>query len=63
LPNPGVPSYVELDLRLAWRPAANLEVSAVGQNLLEDQHREFGLESPAAAEVERGIYGKLTWQF
>lgn len=63
LPNPSVPSYVELDLRLAWQPFTRLEMAVVGQNLLEKQHREFGASSPTASEVERGVYGKLTWQF
>ena len=59
---PLVPSYVSLDLRLGWRPIANLEVAIVGQNLLDKRHPEFG--APATRqEIPRSIYGKLTWQF
>ncbi len=37
-----VPSYFELDVRLALRPVDGLEFSLVGQNLLHDQHPEYG---------------------
>jgi iron complex outermembrane receptor protein len=61
----GVPSYVTLDLRLAWRPVKNLELALVGQNLLENRHQEFRPEqySRQVYEVERSVYGKLTWKF
>ncbi|MCP4691011.1 MAG: TonB-dependent receptor, partial [Desulfobacterales bacterium] len=60
-----VEDYVTLDVRLAWRPNENLEVSLVGQNLLEDEHMEFQQPfSPiASTAVERGVYGKVTWRF
>lgn len=65
LPGFGVPSYVELDLRLAWKPTDDLELSLVGQNLLQNRHREFGssLYELPAIEVPRSFYGKVTWQF
>ena len=63
LPQPYVPSYTELDLRVAWRAYDTLEVALVGQNLLDRQHLEFGTASPATAEVKRGFYGKATWRF
>jgi iron complex outermembrane receptor protein len=60
--NQGVPDYAELDLRLAWRVADDVEISVVGQNLLHDHHAEFG--APAARQaIERSVYGKLTWRF
>jgi iron complex outermembrane receptor protein len=63
--NGGVPSYFTLDLKLAWRPVKNLELALVGQNLLENGHQEFRAEqfSTQVYEVERGVYGKLTWKF
>jgi iron complex outermembrane receptor protein len=63
--NGGVPSYFTLDLRLSWRPIRNLELTLVGQNLLENRHQEFRPEqfSTQVYEVERGVYGKLTWKF
>ena len=59
-----VAAYVTADVRLAWRPTANLELSIVGQNLFDRPHPEQA--SPLGAptiEVPRGFYGKITWQF
>jgi len=53
------PSYWSLDVRLGWRPTDGVEVSVVGQNLLEAHHLEF----PDGTEVPRGVYGKLTWRY
>ncbi|QTA86058.1 TonB-dependent receptor-like superfamily protein [Desulfonema magnum] len=53
-----VDSYTTLDVRLAWKPMENLELSVVGQNLLDGQHQEF---SPF--EVERSVYFRLSWRF
>ncbi len=59
-----VPAYITADLRIAYRVNERLELSLVGQNLLDDQHPEQG---PAfftvTAEVPRSFYGKLTWRF
>jgi iron complex outermembrane recepter protein len=58
----GIDAYSELDLRLAWRGWRQIELSLVGQNLLHDQHIEFG--TPAArGEIERSVYGKFAWNF
>lgn len=60
-----VPSYSTLDARIAWKPAANLEISLVGQNLLEAHHLEFKQEilDTSTVEVERSFYAKVAWQF
>ncbi len=59
-----IDAYLTLDVRLAWRPAANWELSLVGQNLLEPSHLEFVQESfTLPTEVERSIYAKLAYQF
>lgn len=63
LPSPEVPEYLTLDLRLGWRPTRSLELSLVGQNLLQDAHAEFGPATPTREEIERGVYGKVTWWF
>jgi iron complex outermembrane recepter protein len=60
--NQGVPAYEELDVRLAWRPTPKLELSIVGQNLLHDHHPEFGALA-SRQEIQRGVYGKVTWRF
>jgi len=59
-----VASYITADLRLAYRPTANLELSLVGQNLLDDSHPEqASLIGSPTIEVPRGIYGKVIWRF
>jgi iron complex outermembrane receptor protein len=63
LPALGVPSYVTLDVRLGWRPTPNWELSAVGQNLVEKRHPEWGSTSGPTTEIERGGYAKVTWHF
>lgn len=59
LPNPRVPSYTELDLRAARFIGKDLEVSVVGRNLLDPDHREFG----ATHAVPRTVYFRMEWQF
>lgn len=56
-----VPTYTELDLRLAWQPYQDLELSLVGRNLIEDSHREAN--SWAASEIERGVYVQINWHY
>jgi iron complex outermembrane receptor protein len=59
-----VAAYVTADIRLAYRPTPNLELSVVGQNLLDNQHPEqASLLGGPTIEVPRGFYGKLTWRF
>jgi iron complex outermembrane recepter protein len=57
VPAQKVPAYSSLDLRLAWRPTAALELAVVGQNLLEDSHLEWG-----NVAIRRGVYGRVTWR-
>jgi iron complex outermembrane recepter protein len=63
LPDPHVPSYLVMDLRLGWFPRPSLEFSLVGRNLMERQHREFGAGGVMAPEVRHSAYGKVTWRF
>lgn len=64
LPDLNVPGYVELDLRLGWHPSPSWELSVVGQNLLDEAHREWGdNEGRRATEIERGYYGNITYYF
>ena len=54
---------------LAWKPYDSLELALVGQNLLASHHPEFYSlagafsNNAAAAEIERSVYGKVTWRF
>lgn len=61
LPNPAIPSYTQLGARLGWRVSRKLELSLVGNNLL-DKHVEFGA---AATRVvfEPSVFAKATWSF
>jgi iron complex outermembrane receptor protein len=58
-----VPSYIEMDVRLGWKPRQHLELAVVGQNLLDSQHLEFGTNQTVGrpvVEVQRGVYGMVT---
>lgn len=59
LPNPAVPAYWTMDLRIAFQPAPHWEVALVGQNLLEPSHPEFA----ATTEVQRGGHVRVTHRF
>jgi iron complex outermembrane receptor protein len=61
-PRLSVPGYSELDLRLAWLARPRLEFAIVGQNLLHDQHVEFGAPG-SQQEIERSVYAKAAWSF
>ena len=59
-----VAAYLTADLHLSYRPLEQLELSLVGQNLLDSQHLEQPVQILAiSSEVPRGIYGKLAWSF
>ncbi len=63
---PNIASYVELDLRLGWKPLPNLDLSLVGQNLLDNHHPEAAPSlflTTQPTEVQRSVYGKITWQY
>ncbi|MDH5562805.1 MAG: TonB-dependent receptor [Nitrospirota bacterium] len=66
LPATNIAGYVELDLRLGWKPIPGLALSLVGQNLLDNHHPEavpskFLATQPT--EVQRSFYGKITWSY
>jgi iron complex outermembrane receptor protein len=60
LPDPVVPAYAELTLRLGWLRGAT-ELSIVGDNLLHPQHAEFGNLVPRE-EFRRSVFGQFTWR-
>lgn len=62
LPDPRVPAYTALDLRLAWRPNQRLEVALIGQDLLDQRHPEFGAPG-TRREIEHGALLKAVWTF
>lgn len=62
LPKPYVPHYFGLDLNLGWEITKTIELNIVGQNLLQEHHVEFIPSSPSAREIERSVYGKVTFR-
>ncbi len=57
----GIPSFITVDARLAWKPRENLEVSVVGQNLLDNHHSEFA--GAPSVELRRGVYGQVAYHW
>jgi iron complex outermembrane receptor protein len=60
LPAQNVGANTTADVRLAWRPASQLELAVVGQNLFRPNHLEFSAP-PATTLIRRNYYGKVTW--
>ncbi len=60
-----VPAYTSLDMRLAWKPKPDLEISLVGQNLLDAAHSEIVMTNifSTPVRIERGVYLKADWKF
>ncbi len=58
-----VPSYFELDSGIAWHASKSVELSLVGRNLLHAHHFEYGFPSPRREQIERGVFGKITWGY
>lgn len=62
-PGGTVPSYAEMDARLAWHPNDRWEFSLDGQNLLHPHHPEFGIATPRREELQRAVYAKVSVKF
>jgi iron complex outermembrane recepter protein len=60
-----IDSYLRLDTRIAWQPRPGLELSLVGQNLNDRRHPEwsFLIGTEQEREIERSVYGMVTWRF
>lgn len=65
LESQGVDRYTALDVRLAWQATDALEVSAVGRNLIADEHMEFisELADLYPVQIEPQVYVELRWNF
>ncbi|HEX7830132.1 MAG TPA: TonB-dependent receptor [Thermoanaerobaculia bacterium] len=59
---PDVPAYSAVDLRAAWRPRSNIELSVTGQNLLGDGHGEFE-KVATRTEIGRGVFFNVVSRF
>jgi iron complex outermembrane receptor protein len=62
LPDPHVPAYTAVDVRLGWRPNERLELSLSGQNIFDSRHVEFGNEL-SASQIERAFQVGVRWSF
>lgn len=62
LTNRYVPSYMSLDVQLGWKITKWLQLSVVGQNLLDEDHPEFIPSSPSPRLIARSFYGKITFR-
>lgn len=59
-----IDAYTRLDMRLAWQAMDNMELSVVGQNLLESKHQEFsGFAYQNSSQIPRSVYGNIAWKF
>ena len=65
LPRSEADAYLGLDARVGWFPFPQLELSLVGQNLLDSHHLEFDTEliETLSTQIQRSAYGMLTWRF
>lgn len=59
-----IQAYTNVSINLGARITKHLRFNLVGQNLTDASHREFGAPDDInMGEIERSIFGKLTWQF
>lgn len=59
-----VDAYTRVDLNLGYQVSPGLRLNLVGQNLLEDEHREFGaITDRNAASIPRSVFGRITCKF
>ncbi len=60
-----VDNYLRLDARLGWKINDQVELSLVGQNLIDNQHQEFVDNSSqnVSTEMQRGVYARLSLRF
>lgn len=54
LPNPAVPDYAELNMRLGWKVTEQLELSLSGFNLIHAHHQEFN-EAGTTTQIPRSF--------
>jgi len=65
IPELDIHSHWNLDVRFGWRMVSSIELSVVGQNLLQTERVDFlplWIYTSTAA-VQRGIYAKISWWF
>jgi iron complex outermembrane receptor protein len=58
LSQPAVPSYTALDLRVGWQLSSKVDLSLLGQNLLDSGHGEF-TDVATRTDFKRAVFLKL----
>ncbi len=61
LPAQNVEAYETADVRFGRHVAPGLDLSVVGQNLLQPHHDEYGISPGPNVGIRRGVYAKLVW--
>lgn len=63
LPTFQIQDYVRADLRVGYQLTPSVQVELIGQNIFDNEHREFGAPSEAnAATISSNVFGRLTWR-
>lgn len=59
-----VDDFVTVDANIIWKPRKDLEFMLAGQNLFNRSELEYVSELiTPPTEIERVVYGKITWRF
>ncbi len=61
-PTLAIPSYSTMDARIDWQVKRQWKLSAVGRNLFQPYHPEFGNVDPGPViGIKRNFFGEITW--
>jgi iron complex outermembrane receptor protein len=64
LPLYNIDNYLRFDTGINWAVDTGIDVSFVGQNLLDNAHQEFGASVQSVPnQVERNVYAKVTFRY
>lgn len=59
-----VEAYHKIDTRIGWKPNKNLELSVIGQNLLDEKHKEFRANlHETSTQIGRSVLANIKWSF
>jgi iron complex outermembrane receptor protein len=61
LPGQNIPAYSTGDARIGWRFNRQVELSLIGQNLLQPWHVEYGGDPGPLIGIKRSVYARMTW--
>jgi iron complex outermembrane receptor protein len=61
LPAQKVKAYSTGDMRFGWHVKRHWEVEAVGRNLMQPHHAEFGSDVDTIVGIKREVYARITW--